>query len=688
MTPVVTFAWERTLIPGRGTAIAAASLCLAVTVAGCTVKSPEVPRLDFTASISVANDTTTIQEVAANRSEYLQITDDGRMTLDFSTAFNERVEVGERLQVTPTSNSFATEIGVITLPGQDLPAVVISMADLLGTEIPESGEVPVIPGSSFDTGVEFPLVGITGLEIAEGGIDVEVTNGLPIGLSDLTLALVDEGNGSTIDTIPLGAIAARGGSGSGTFDLTGKRISSDLSIQVSGGTEEGTDVDVSGDPSLVIDAALRDMTVTEATAVIPQQVFTDSQVLEFPDDRIQVRRASISKGGLVFNVRNDIPLLMEVQLTLDDLKKPDGETNTFVIDELTPGEVRTVTFDLTGNEFAPEDPLRMRVSYSAQTFPSDREVTIRSDGVIEIEAVTDSLVFSRVEGTLNNLQLPFDPASESRDFPTGLNQVALGSTEMAVFVTSAVGFLAEMALAIQGTNKQGETGVLVVEEVFERGNPDNPVSIEIGPDPEELTNFLNLLPSEITVDPTVKLGDGVGTEIIEPSHWVRLDSVVFRAPARFRILGSTSIEPDPIRREFSDDEYRGRIRSNLRSAKVTTNIENHIPLGVRVSVQVARTAEDVYANPILTIPTDGTGFGVEAAPVDSEGRATGSTASSKEVELSAEDILVFLEDGGVYTGVLVEIDATNGNVELFGTDFVTVEAGAQIVIELNEDLVK
>jgi hypothetical protein len=42
----------------------------------------------------------------------------------------------------------------------------------------------------------------------------------------------------------------------------------------------------------------------------------------------------------------------------------------------------------------------------------------------------------------------------------------------------------------------------------------------------------------------------------------------------------------------------------------------------------------------------------------------------------------------VYTGALVELDATDGEVEVQATDYVHVQAGTEIVMELNEDLVK
>ena len=38
--------------------------------------------------------------------------------------------------------------------------------------------------------------------------------------------------------------------------------------------------------------------------------------------------------------------------------------------------------------------------------------------------------------------------------------------------------------------------------------------------------------------------------------------------------------------------------------------------------------------------------------------------------------------------MLVEIEGTDGEVELFGSDFFTVQAGAQILIEMNESLVE
>ena len=379
---------------------------------------------------------------------------------------------------------------------------------------------------------------------------------------------------------------------------------------------------------------------------------------------------------------------MTLTLTLEDLRASTGETRTFAVDKLLPGEEKQVLFDLAGNEFAPFDPLSLRLSWEARTLATETEATLRATDELKVEARPGTILFSRLEGTLDRVELPMETVTDTIDFPDGLNNVALSSTSLAVYATSAVAYSSELNLLITGTNQSGESSTILDSEVLPPGNPDAPVSVVMERDSEDLVSFMNLLPTEITIAPEVFLGDGATPGEIEADDWVSLDSLVFEVPGRFRITGDTRIEPDPVHREFSDDEWRRRIRSNLKSASVTTKIESHIPLGLRVSVQVGRTAEEVYRNPVLTIPTDGTGFSVAGALVDDHGRVVATTRSEKVVELTAEDVLVFLEEGGVYSGVLVQIESTDGEVELFGSDFFTVQAGAQIVIEMNESLVE
>ncbi len=679
------------------------ALLVAGALAGCTVKPPQVPSTNWVVSISVADDRTTIEQVVSDRSDFLKIDDESLLTVDFTSDFNRREEVGNRLRVTPTSNTFGTPIGAINLPGQDLPNITVGLNAILGQDLETGATVPLIPGGGFEVDEVLPvLVGVRSLTVSEGSIQIDMINNLPLTLSSVRLALSDQGDSSldipagVIDELDLGTVAS-GASASGTFSLAGRQISSALAISVTGQTEEGQNVVIDADAALSIAASISELTVERAFAVIPPQEFSASQVLAFPDDRIQVTRAVISEGGLTFNVTNEIDIIMEIELRLDDLRKADGSTNTFLITGLEPGQVSTVSFDLDDNEFAPEDPLELRISYAVRTEDSGEPVQIFSTGEVLVEAVTEDLVFSRVEGILNRVSLPVPSLTQTVDFPAGLDNVALQSTALSVNLTSGIGFRSSIDLDIQGTNSKGETGSLLISEVFQRGDPDNPVALTLAPSSEDLTDFLNLLPTEVTVTPTVQVGDGEGTEVIEPDHWVQIDEVNFVTQGIFRLKNDTRIEPDPIFRRQSDAEARDRISANLDSASVVTEIENHLPIGVRVSLRVAPNAEDVYgsedlfennqANGYLRIPKDGA-FEVGAGQVDANGRVTQSTTSRQRITLSDDDALVFLREDGIYTGVLIELDQTPGDVALLGTDFVNVVAGAEIYMELNEDLVE
>jgi hypothetical protein len=679
------------------------ALLVAGTLAGCTVKPPQVPSTNFTISIPVANDRTTIQKVAAERSDFLKIGDDELLVLDFASDFNRREVVGNRLKVTPTSTTFTTAIGTINIPGQDLPDITVGMNAILGQNVEAGATVPLIPASNFSVDEVLPaLVGVRSLVISEGEIQIDITNNLPLTLSGLRMVLSDRGDSGldipagVIDELDLGTVAT-GASTSGSFSLTGRQISALLGIAVTGTTEDGQNVVIDADAALTIGAAMGDLTVEEAFAVIPPQEFADSQVLAFPDDRIQVTRAVISEGGLTFRVTNEIEIDMEIELSLDDLNKADGTKNTFLINELRPGEESEISFDLDGNQFDPENPLELGISYVVRTFDSGDPIRIFSSGEVKIEAITEDLVFSRVEGVLNGISLPLDSVTRSVDFPEGLDNLALGSTALTVNLESGIGFRSTIDLHIQGTNSKGESGSLLISEIFQRGDPDSPVALSLSPSSEELTAFLNLLPTEVTVTPTVQMGDGEGTEVIEPDHWVQINDVRFVTQGIFQIRNDTQIEPDPIFRRLQDDDARARISSNLDSASVVTSIENHLPIGVRVSLRVAPNAKDVYgsedlfvndqANGYLRIPKEGS-FEVGAGTIDADGRVTASTTSLQRISLSDEDVLVFLRADGVHTGVLVELDATPGDVALLGSDFVNVVAGAEIFMELNEDLVK
>lgn len=671
---------------------------VALFAAGCSVERPSAPSTEFTLSIPVADDSTRVRDVVGDRSEFLQTDPStGGMLVHFSKDVGV-AEIGDRLRVRPTENRFSTPIGEIHIAGQEVDPITLSMASLLPGI--SSGTVP-IPATPIDAGASIPLANLTSVTVQEGALSIDLVNGLPVALENLTLTLRDNLHGTVVDVLDLGTVAANGGAADGSFSLAGKQISGDLTIEVTGTTVATASAQVSGSPSLRIGAAMSDLVVTEARALIPQQEFSDHQVLDFPDSRVLVTRALISEGGMTMRVRNDIPLIVEVELSLDDLRTPDNRINAFTIDRLAAGETREVRFDLIGNVFAPPDPEEMRLSYRVKTVASDQEVILTSDGELTIEVITEDLIFSEVDGKLNGVRLSMPEVEREVDFPSGLDNVELSAASLDIYITSAIAFLADVDLRVTGTNQAGQTRTLIVEERFERGDPSVPARHQVSAAPADLVAFLNLLPTRVTIAPEVRIGDGLEEESISSSQWVSVDSVVFRTASRLSVTAATQIDPDPRDITFRDSEMRERVESHWRSARIITEVENSLPLGVGVRLFVGRTPEAVYDtnNPfhVLTIPplSDPSpfmdSFHADAPDVDGQGHSIGSARNNLDLELTKEQVLRFiLEDddrGKLWSGVRIYLPATDGAVEIRDSDFVNTVAGLKVELLLDENLV-
>jgi hypothetical protein len=418
-----------------------------------------------------------------------------------------------------------------------------------------------------------------------------------------------------------------------------------------------------------------------------------TEALAFADDRIQIAHAVIAAGGLILKATNQTAIPLQVELVLDDVKRPDGTIHAFLIDELASGESKAVPFDLAGSEFAPQNPLELRFSYRVQ---GEFAEAVVPDELL-LEAETENLFLSRVEGVLDKVILPVAPVTRAVDFPTGLDHIAFSSVALEVGLTSGVGFRSRIDLHIEGTNSYGERDSLMISEVFQRGDPDHPVSLALSLASAELTEFLSLLPTEVVVAPTVRIGAGESAEVIDATHWVQIDQVRFATQGHFQLAADTRMEFEPIFRRFQDEDARSRIQASLDSAVVVTAVENHLPTAIRVSLWVAPRAEDVYgsedlfasneANGYLRIPKEGS-IAVDAGEVGPEGQVVASAFSHQRIALADEDVEVFLREEGVYTGILVELDKTPSEVVMRASDFVAVEAGAVIFMEFNEDLVK
>ena len=108
------------------------------------VGKPQVPSTDWTVRIPVADDRTTVLEIAddPDRRQYLEIGADSSMALRINQEINRQETLEGRLTVRPVQqpDPVETELGAITIPAQDVENIPpLRMSTLTGQETVDTG---------------------------------------------------------------------------------------------------------------------------------------------------------------------------------------------------------------------------------------------------------------------------------------------------------------------------------------------------------------------------------------------------------------------------------------------------------------------------------------------------------------------------------------------------------------------
>ena len=718
-------------------AVAVGAGVVAILAHGCTVSPPSAPSTNFFINIPVANDRTTIREVVEGRSSFLEIDDETEgMALHVVVPESEdevlgTAKVEDNLKTPQTEQDLPpTPIGVIELEGAALPGVNLSMQEIIGQDVSAGESIPEFIDTGVDISPEptsFVLENVTQITVVEGVIELDITNRLPMPISLLRVTLIDNADGLPVgepllieDIGALEGVDGTPGRKSGRLILDGQTLSGSLAIAVEVSTPDVGEVEVGEDPGIEILSSIPALRVSSATGRIPEQTFSpdEPQIVQFPESSVLVDTASISQGVIEITIKNQIPLIVNVDLTVLDLvRKSDGQPVVFEIpleafDPDSDVDPEPEIFDLKEVSFIPADPEQLRVDYEARTADSSEEVTISSDQTLNVNVVVNPLVFSRVVGRLDEVSIDIPRQQRTVDIPAGLDSVEIATTRLEVHVTRSLGFLADVELDISGQNKDGDDAPLLpIRETFERVEPGSSVSDTVRVSPTALKDFLNFLPSTIAIESRVVIGDGFETDVVDSSHSVTIDRVVFDTEPRLAIIGDTQMDPEESLQDitFRDSEARRRINNNFVSAGVTATLENSIPLGVGVRLFVGRTKEAVFdtSHPkhVITIPRSKARFEGEdpedypkepfsaiAAPVDTETRfSTGTETTEIPITLTKDEVLEFiLEDAdtdSLFSGVRVILPKTQGDVEIRASDFINIIAGLGVELLLNSKLV-
>jgi len=712
--------------PGRLLTIllALAILSIPAVFNDCSVKNWEAPSWETEFVLPLTNSVQDLADIANDST--IVITDSGKFNITMEQEIEEK-EVGEEnLKVQGQEKRFSTSIGNISLksPGEEATDP-ITLADLIPSSVLQQfvglpySLIPAVEIQDPTTGekmikrsVQFANYEYTTIDTGYIRLTVENNTVLPLG-PPLIIQLVDQDDkfvltGNLIAADTFHVAIPPGGSDSVILSLTGKTMSNEMEVQISGSTGSGAGLDgtfQSGDEQsyFIVKTFISDMSVKSAQAVVPSQRFSDHSFVSV-EDSTKIVSATVNTGTISLDIKNNLPVDALINISSPYFTK-DGSPFSYQL-ALNIRENLSDEIDLSGYKLVnPSGGLIDSVGFNVDvlTIASDSTdsdpdtlATITNADSISTSISLSELTFNAIEGVLpeTEVEIPKIEQELGFDFPEGFGNISLGNVIFDLTILNEVNIPVSLELDIKGWNDEGDTVAIEVNETINPGGgPGNPDSTLIRLDKDgvngvlpasgnTIVDLVNLLPDKIEVTGKATVGDGVtvGSVSKDDRIWGK---VKLTAPLSLS-LGETKLDTDPEELDL-DEDARKNLTENVKESKIVIVTENHVPLGGEVNFYFASDTTKIFDQPLLKIPKTGI-IEMRPAPVNDDGIVNKSIIDTLKIEMSEDDMQIF-NNTPLYFATRIHLPGTEGKVvQVLPTDYIRIKAylTAKILVDFED----
>lgn len=637
----------------------------------CSFRKPSAPSWDTQLTIPLINRVYTISELIED-SENIKADAQGLISLSFELEM-DTIRVEDNLKISGVEEHFSSEIGKFNIEPPGGEEVDILFSRVYPRAVLYHGAYRSIEPFQFRNVMkDVPqFSNFVSAELESGGIVLDIRNGLPVPLGgDVSIALLGTGTRDTISVASLGQDLLPGRSRSIKLDLAGKVLGNRLSISLSGSSpgSKGSKVFVDANSSITIAVNFTELTVVSATAVVPQQHFSDWESFTL-SDTIIITEAEIESGSLGIVITNNTPLDLSPAISFDNIVSDNGNILEIFV-PVGSGQTAQYWVELGDYALKPErisgNTSAMRFSWDVGFGSHDRMVTIKSSDFIDIHLSMPQLVFRRIEGRLNALEIGFDPMEETMDIPSELDSLQFDQVLLEFDINNGFGFSVTPDLLLTGFDS--DTGDSVNILVNEKIPSHSMTTLTFDKNNSNIVEFLNNWPDRIIIRGRVYVGDAMEVSSLSSEDFI---TGKVRIEAPFSLSFPTNVIDTDVDTVNMNKDSREVVREDLQGGRLAAIVENHLPFGVEVEMRFSARDTMVYENPQLIIGP----ISIRPGEFDPEtGKVISSVISNIDIELTHEDLLIF-DNPEVYTGILITIPGTGGTlVRVYDSDFVGIKA--------------
>ncbi len=675
-------------------------------LAGCSIQEPVLPTWQLMVQIPLSEKKIDIGKEIVNDSTIVVQGSDSLLAISFSGDVDGTQIQRKDLAIPPLDTSFSFTVDTIKLNNiQPIRTRSVNLRELFPQLEYMVGQTVTIPETTvvsvplYVTAPEFKKIKVT-----KGILRLTVNNNLPFPLGPnsqtpegFSLSVWNDSLNQVVTSVQIPEVMESGSSKQEWVNIgNGGWIYSDFRLEYKVPIAQQTTFTVTNElldtAGFYIELKLESLEVTEAVAKIePQHLNHSFDVPVNGDQRIQ--EAVVDEGFVVLNLDNQTPLAAHVVT-----KFPNLETATSQIFQdsliIAPFSTLSHKIDLSNIRFANGNLEsayidRIQLQIQSRTEGTSGYVHISSNDGVNVQVSSDSIYFSSFTGYISPDTLNLAPIEQHHlaDYGGLSDGVFLKNAVLTLTLFNEI-YVENLFLnyRIRGYHKDDNgvvtdsADIVLLNQQINPGQPGNPGTTTIQLSGEQVTHFLNILPTDLRGFGKVNYG---GTAQVIPGARV-WGSYDFSTPLSIIVSNAAPIFADvqTLTDQDIDSDFQKAADDQIGEAALQLNVQNHTPLGgqIRLIVSADSNHTDIYDknyfNPELEFEKI---ISLQPAPTDANGFVVQSESNTIQLNLTNKEIRLF-KHTPLRIGYEIQIADTQGPVFLRANDFVTISGVASAAV--------
>ncbi len=560
----------------------------------------------------------------------------------------ETIFVEDNLNISGFSTSSSQTLGSVKINDPEPTEAAIMVEDW--TADVTSGSNQIFPENLGDVVIDFePIDQFESATFDDGILAINVENRLPVDLEIRGMEIRSKEDQtvfvSTTEQYDLEPLADT----TITFNLAGKRAFGDMEyagVIYSPGSG-GQIVQVPSDAGTIVNVAFSDLAIRRAIAILPAQDPVTKDSVAVVDDSTYIETAKIASGSFELVYSNYMNVDMIGELTIANLKKPDGTSYVKTISAQAQQNGAVPAEDLSGWEISTLTPgvatNELEFSVVITTLESTTPVLLHKNDSINVMINFADLTFESFDGRIKPTEFDIEPTSINFDVGDLTNtfefqQLNLDEPNIILNLASSADVELLLNGELTGSNSTQQETMMLNDILISGGGVTRVELLDYGLD-DLISSFSGGFPETFSLE---------GATVINPNYIdggvARDDSVYgsydIEIPLSLGIIGGTVVDTIDVETGDVDDED---IEA-LNYGKVTIELVNEVAVGIRFTGKVL----DEFGNVTLEVPPrpllphNEQAILVNAPEVDAEGNVISAGSTVQEIELFGDEIKKFL----------------------------------------------